>query len=84
MEYEVHCVLGTWLDRDNDEQQPTEPVDIIRPIEAVYEAAALHGGRIVAGHTMHVSGQECLFLVEERPDSVHRRSRVEPIPPQTA
>jgi hypothetical protein len=68
MKYEVDCVFGRWLNGEDNELEPTQPADIMRPIKAVYETAALQGGRVIAGHTMRTSDREYLFLVSELPD----------------
>ncbi len=68
MKYEVDCVFGRCLDDEDDIARPTNPSDLMRPIKAVYETAALGGGRVVAGYIMRASEIECLYLVTELPD----------------
>jgi hypothetical protein len=66
MKHVVDCIFGAAL----GEADPTHE-DIMRTITAVYDNAAVQGGRIVAGYTMHLGlpQREHLFLVTELPDA---------------
>jgi hypothetical protein len=44
------------------------PVEIADDIRAVYQDAALRGGRVIASHTLILDGAEHLFFVAEFPD----------------
>lgn len=67
MKYEVDCVFGELVD---SEDADLTPASVMNSLSAVYETAALQGGRIIGSHTMHlgIPRREYLFVVSEVPD----------------
>jgi hypothetical protein len=69
MKYEVDHTWGgaAWPGAGDDGEEPT-PERLAQTIMAVYEDAAIQGGRIIATHTLILSGREHIFFVRELPD----------------
>jgi hypothetical protein len=66
--YEVDYTWGSTGSGKPPEGEPSAG-DIAEHIAAVYEDAALRGGRVVASHTLVVEGEEHIFFVSEFPDN---------------
>lgn len=71
MKYDVHCIFGG----TGSEDDPTHG-DIMHTMQAVFDTVALHGGRIIASHTMQLGApaREYLFMIEEMPDGSGRET----------
>jgi hypothetical protein len=69
--YEVDYMSGDTRLGEPIEDDPS-PADIAEHIAAIYDDAALRGGRVVASHTLVLEGGEHIFFVSEFPDSEER------------
>jgi len=65
--YEVDYMWGATRLGEPTQDDPS-PGDIAEHMAAVYNDAALRGGRIVASHTLVLEGGEHIFFVSEFPD----------------